>query len=58
MNFVLNVSPSEEMGDPIKWVPDYGGNCGSVNVKGTINVVPLALMTRMMGHRINFVVIY
>lgn len=58
MNFVLNVSPSEEMGHPTKQMGDNGSNCGSVNMKGTINVVPLALMTRIMGHRINSVVIY
>ena len=27
---------------------DYGGNFGDVNVKGTMNAVPLALMTQMI----------
>ena len=35
-------------------VADYGGNCGNVNLKVTVNVMSLALRTQtMMDHRIN-----
>ena len=32
---------------------DHGGYCGNENVKGTMNVVPLELMTQLMNQRIN-----
>ena len=32
---------------------DYRCNCGNVNVKGTMDVLPLALITQMTDHRIN-----
>ena len=37
-------------------VSDYGGNCSNVNVKGTMDVVPLALITQMTDQRINYAV--
>ena len=33
--------------------PVTSGNCGSVNVKGTMLILPLALRTQMMHQRIN-----
>ena len=35
---------------------DYADNCSNVNVNGTRNVVPLALMIQMIDQRINSVV--
>ena len=36
-------------------VGDYDGNCSSVNVKGAINCMLLALLIQMIDHRINSV---
>ena len=35
---------------------EYGGNIGNMNVKGTMNVVPLALVTQLMDRKINSIV--
>ena len=32
---------------------EYGVNIGNMNMKGTMSVVPLALMTQMMDQKIN-----
>ena len=47
---------SYQLSYEVRWklvVCEYGGNIGNMNVKGTMSVVPLALMTQLMDQRIN-----